>query len=230
MIVIFCCLGLACTNINKKRYLLSTENTSTWTVITIGEGILLLVYPLLGHLADVYLTRYRALKSSLIILTIISFAGFVYEGIDAAASLVGKYLVFHHSQTSIIVATSFITYIIGLGLFEANIIQFGLDQLLEAPTPKLIAFIHWYYWSQSVGGLALFYVYEGKLVEYHSYRSENSTQFKILDGSMNNLAAILLILINTTILIILCISKKRFYIEKAGLNPFKNIYKVLKYS
>ena len=27
----------------------------------------------------------------------------------------------------------------GVGLFEANAIQFGLDQLLEAPTPKLIA-------------------------------------------------------------------------------------------
>ena len=26
----------------------------------------------------------------------------------------------------------------GVGLFEANAIQFGLDQLLEAPTPKLI--------------------------------------------------------------------------------------------
>ena len=55
-------------------------------------------------------------------------------------------------------------YVIGLGLFEANIIQFGLDQLLEAPTPKLIAFIHWYYWSQSIGGLALFYMQEGGLV------------------------------------------------------------------
>ena len=62
-------------------------------------------------------------------------------------------------QTGIFIAIGFATYIIGLGLFEANIIQFGLDQLLEAPTSKLIAFIHWYYWSQSVGGLALFYVY-----------------------------------------------------------------------
>ena len=46
---------------------------------------------------------------------------------------------------------------VGLGLFQANAIQFGLDQLLEAPTPKLISFIHWYYWSQNVAGLILFY-------------------------------------------------------------------------
>ena len=50
-----------------------------------------------------------------------------------------------------------VIYAVGLGLFQANAVQFGLDQLLEAPTPKLIAFIHWYYWAQNVGSLALFY-------------------------------------------------------------------------
>ena len=47
---------------------------------------------------------------------------------------------------------------VGISLFEANAIQFGLDQLLEAPTPKLITFIHWYYWSQNVAGLVVFYI------------------------------------------------------------------------
>ena len=41
---------------------------------------------------------------------------------------------------------------------------------------------------------------------------------------------VLLIILNTTVLIILCISKKLFYLQNVGLNPFKNIYKVLKYS
>ena len=47
---------------------------------------------------------------------------------------------------------------IGVGLYESNIIQFGLHQLLEAPTPKLIAFIHWYYWAQNIGSLISFYI------------------------------------------------------------------------
>ena len=47
----------------------------------------------------------------------------------------------------------------GKGLFQANAIQFGLDQLLGAPTPKLIAFIHWYYWAQNVGAVwHVFYI------------------------------------------------------------------------
>ena len=49
----------------------------------------------------------------------------------------------------------------GVGLFEANAIQFGLDQLLEAPTPKLIAFIHWYYWTHNVVQLVAMYITVG---------------------------------------------------------------------
>ena len=46
-----------------------------------------------------------------------------------------------------------IFHMVGIGFFEANAIQFGLDQLLEAPTQQLSAYIHWYYmyWSQNVG-------------------------------------------------------------------------------
>ena len=46
----------------------------------------------------------------------------------------------------------------GVGLFEANALQFGLDQLLETPTPKLIAFIHWYYWTHNVVQLVAMYL------------------------------------------------------------------------
>ena len=58
----------------------------------------------------------------------------------------------------------FTLYIVGLALFQANVIQFGLDQLLEAATPKLIAFIHWYYWAQKVGSLVFFYAVASNLV------------------------------------------------------------------
>ena len=69
-------------------------------------------------------------------MTIIGFAGLVYEGIDTAASILGNIKAFHHTSTGILLSVSFTAYIVGLGLFEANIIQFGLDQLLEDPTKK----------------------------------------------------------------------------------------------
>ena len=234
LIVIVCCLGLAFTNTSKKRYILGTVTISARITILVGQGVLFLVYPLLGHLADVYLTRYRALKSSLIILTIISFTAFVYGGIDTAASAVGNSELFHHMETGIFLVIGFAMYTIGLGLFDANIIQFGLDQLLEASTSKLIAFIHWFFWAQSVGGLALFYVYSSGLVADITFSSSdhrnNSTTSTILETSLTSCIALLVILVNTTIMIAFCISKKHFYNETAGFNPFKNIYKVFKYS
>ena len=234
LIVIVCCLGLAFTNTSKKRYILGTVTISARIPYIVLSGVLLLMYPLLGHLADVYLTRYRVLKSSLIILTIISFTAFVYEGIDTAASMAGNNEIFHHKETGIFLVIGFAIYTIGLGLFDANIIQFGLDQLLEAPTTKLIAFIHWYFWAQSVGGLALFYVFGSGLVAditfFSSDHHNNSTRDTILEASLTSCIVLLVLLLNTTILITFCISKKHFYNETAGFNPFKNIYKVLKYS
>ena len=231
--MIVCCLGLAFTNISKKRYLLTTLANSVRIPIIVGQGVLLLVYPLLGHLADVYLTRYRVLKSSLIILAIITLAAVVYFGIDAVVTIIWNIQIFHHGTIGVLAATAITMYIIGLGLFEANIIQFGLDQQLEAPTPKLIEFIHWYYWAQSVGGLALFYMDKGEQVTRMTLLSSdhlNNITGEIITRSTATVTALLLAMLNTTLVVIFCISKKHFYIQRAGLNPFKNIYKVLKYS
>ena len=117
-----------------------------------------LVYPLLGHLADVYLNRYRTLKSSYVIIIIGGSVLLVYGIIDFVADLIWKFEQLHQTETGVVPLALIAVCIIGIGLFEANAIQFGLDQLLEAPTPKLISFIHWYYWSQNVAGLVVFYV------------------------------------------------------------------------
>ena len=40
-----------------------------------------------------------------------------------------------------------VLYHFGLGLFEANAIQFGTDQLQFASNDKLSVFVNWYFWS-----------------------------------------------------------------------------------
>ena len=44
------------------------------------------------------------------------------------------YKIFEMLQTGIGLIIGFLVYTIGLGLFQANAIQFALDQLPEAPT------------------------------------------------------------------------------------------------
>ena len=50
---------------------------------------------------------------------------------------------------------------VGLGMFESNAIQFGMDQMLEASSEQLSSFIHWYFWCAHVGSLVLFYIVVG---------------------------------------------------------------------
>ena len=191
------------------------------------QGIAFLSYPLLGHLADVYLTRYRALKCGLVILigsilsiTLYAVANTVtYNVFDSSVLENGKL----HLGTVLLPAI--LLLIVGIGLFEANSIQFGLDQLLEAPTPKVIAFIHWYYWSQSVGQLIMSYT----IASVGAILAVLSNVQKLYHTFVACFS-VLVTITSTVTLVLYCIQKKHFHIQKAGLNPFKNIYKVLKYS
>ena len=120
-------------------------------------------------------------------------------------------------------------------MFQANAIQFGLDQLLEAPTPKLIAFIHWYYWAQNVGSLAFFYVTgSGFIISEEIDLMTNAiisqALYKQLSSTVVIPQLIGMTIILTGVLIKFCTTKKHFYVQKTGLNPLKNIYQVLKYS
>ena len=232
LLVIVYCLVMEFCDINQKEYLLFTTDLPSRILFMAGLGLMFLLYPLIGHLTDVYLTRYRSLKWSFGFLILAFCLIIVFKGIVFAASNIWK---FRHDRTDIGLIMILIVYIVGLALFQANAIQFGLDQLLEAPTPKLIAFIHWYYWAQNVGSLALFYVTAGSTVlqnevDVLTNGTINHHSYEIFTGTEYLLLFIVMTVALTAVLIKLSTTKKHFYIQKAGLNPFKNIYKVLKYS
>ena len=119
---------------------------------------------------------------------------------------------------------------IGVGLFEANALQFGLDQLLEAPTPKLIAFIHWYYWTHNVVQLVAMYLTIGLIVLDTSLKPFSRYKTQLIRDSLLFMLVSIIGLALVGSLVLLHKSKHHLYILRAGLNPFKNIYKVLKYS
>ena len=128
-------------------------------------------------------------------------------------------------------AATDVILITGIGLFEASAIQFGMDQLLEAPTPKLIAFIQWYYWSQNLGGLVVFYLYQGgHLGIIETCKITTFSQTRKWEKILATVGIFTILLTAIAALGLFSISKKKFYVQRAGLNPFKNIYKVLKYS
>ena len=238
LLVIICCLVVEFCDINQKEYLSLASGDSSYAISFLTLlGILFLFYPLVGHLTDVYLTRYRSLKWSFGFLILAAFMGAIYMGFLIPISSIEKFHIFEpsHAYFYVIAVILLLAYIVGLGLFQANAIQFGLDQLLEAPTPKLISFIHWYYWAQNVGSLVFFYVVaSGFYIVDVTDEKINGTISRFLDGNIDNTIVacflIAMFVAVTAVIIKFCSTKKHFYIQKAGLNPFKNIYKVLKYS
>ena len=174
-----------------------------------------LSYPLLGHLADVYLTRYRALKYGLVILTGSMLYITVCTLIDTIAIDVFNTLA---PLTLVIGGGGIGLTIIGLGLFEANAIQFGLDQLLEAPTPKLIAFIHWYYWAQRVGQLIIVYLIT--TVVTVATKLGNTVKLHVYYLLMTILLALITITISGA-LVLYSVSKKHFIFKEQVLTLSK---------
>ena len=62
LLVIVCCLVVELGNFNLKEYLLMGSDLRDRVLILTGLGLMFLLYPLVGHLTDVYLTRYRSLN------------------------------------------------------------------------------------------------------------------------------------------------------------------------
>ena len=103
---------------------------------------------------------------------------------------------------------------VGLGGFQANIIQFGLDQLHDASTIEIKAFIIWYIFTIFSCGVALDFALSCLSTKYE-------TVTLVLVCAHLSIAVILLI----------CFKDSPWLIKEPVIqNPFKLIYKVIKYA
>ena len=101
-----------------------------------------------GWLADTRIGRYKVVRTSnwvmwiaAVIATISSVVAHLYEG----------YVSFH----SYLVAVTLFAMAVGLGGFQATIIQFGLNQLHDASTSEIKSFIVWFVWSAYCQGIPM---------------------------------------------------------------------------
>ena len=172
VVVIICSITIQTLNLARTIHLDQHQHSYTKIASFAFLGLLFLSYPLLGYIADVCLTRYRTLKCSLIFLIVVYTIALIVSLVILPVSLTemleqrsvfNNYKNYVHTALAVSAIPLIALITTGVGLFEANAIQFGLDQLLEAPTPKLIAFIHWYYWTQNVVQLVVMYLTVGRL-------------------------------------------------------------------
>ena len=232
VVVIICSITIQLLNlartIHLERYNRSYNKFAAFAYL----GLLYFSYPFFGNIADVCLTRYRTLKCSFIFLivgcTIGLLLSFVLMSVTLVEIFAGK--IDFDNVVLAGISTSGIVITTGVGLFEANALQFGLDQLLEAPTPKLIAFIHWYYWTHNAVQLVAIYITAGWMLTYTTLTPFSLYEARIIKYTSPFTGVVILGLAAVGSLVLLHKSKRHLYILRAGLNPFKNIYRVLKYS
>ena len=101
-----------------------------------------------------------------------------------------------------------VIYQFGLGLFEANAIQFGTDQLQFASNDKLSVFVNWYFWSLYITNIIYPFIFFNVAI----------------------LGVFSFVLISI-ILLCCCGCHSHFTTEPVGrVNPVKHIFKVLNYA
>ena len=109
------------------------------------HGVTQIMFPVAGHLADLYIGRHNIIRFSLWIawlaLALLGLA-FAFDGFDNRLHTLTQYLAF--PLAAIVLSVSYVC-------FMSNIIPFGLDQLQGASHIHFSSFFYWWYWTLNIG-------------------------------------------------------------------------------
>ena len=183
-------------NINRGR-----EYESIVYMLSFG-----LTLPVAGWLADARIGRYKVIRCSIWIMWIAI--------VLATASSVMAQLVDGYStiNTKILIALFLLTAI-GLGAYQANIIQFGLDQLYDASTTEIKSFIVWYAWTLLSVGFITDYIFACLSEKYKGI-------------------SFLIVCAYVSLAVVLMVFQNRWLIKEQPVkqNAIEQAYRVIKYA
>ena len=222
--------------LNGSFYVLELSNEFIYLGLSITQGITFTCYPVIGWLADTRFTWYLMLKMSFVIL--------INSLLVGLAVLVIGIVIFYLNATFFnglkenvffILALPMAATIFAVGMFEATVTQFGMDQMVEASSDQISAFIHWYYWSiqLSRGLMVLISIFIDTILRVCLFDLNIRRRFEanLVPGFYILLPIILIQLLMAAIgMLLLQKHKKDLTIEPAGQSPFSTIYNVLKYA
>jgi len=173
----------------------------------------LVVYPIAGWLADVWYGRYKVIRISLCIGLVAS----VCYNFFLIANYLSK--TFRGTQSANILE-SFIAVVglVGFSGFQANVLQFGIDQFIDASSTEISSYISWYVWVVFVSRCSILFSQVHDCLEGH-FKHENMELSFLLISFMMSVAVISDFLFN-----------KWLIKEPVVHNPLRLIFQVLKYA
>ena len=189
--------------------------------LTLARALMFLTYPLCGWITEIFSQHKLMIKCSFVM----SLIGSLFQLIS------GLLLMFSIDESLIAAVLAIFMNLGGLAMFEANAIQFGMDQMLDASSDQLSSFIHWYFWCSHVGQLLVYYGFVIAIAYIRDCKihldANYSQQFNFYAG----LSYVLLSILQTIATIVGLIASNCIkQHHRSSRNPIKLIYKVLKYS
>ena len=197
-------------------------NVIIWTVLSAYAllALTLLVYPVSGFLADVYCGRYKAVTVSFVVLWVAMLTSSVTLVMSYFEDKTDWHIEPLKYFVALFVVVSICLIIVALASYQANIIQFGLDQLFEAPNDSLGVFVHWLTWSEALGSTLILSLF----IFLPCY-----TEQKVVLYSLASLPLVFLFL-STILLAFTCFNHGWFYSEPGQHNPYKTVFRVLNFA
>ena len=209
---------------NTRFY--DVNHISAYSVIAILNGF----YPLAGCLADIKFGRYKTIIKSLYMLIAVLFI--TIPVVVPWFLLKSTHILENNTMTfKVLLYLEFIwLFMIALTtvVFNANIIQFGMDQLHDSPGDHQSLFIHWYFWTWNAGYLG------SQILSNILYRNLSPNGDTVISHLKPTLSTAVMIALVIFILIVsLSIAhrmKRWFIIDSARNNPYKVVYRVTKFA
>ena len=194
--------------------------------VLIISYLLLLVYFIYlpaGYLADVCTGRYRIIIVSLCLMacamlclsvgSVLLFTGYTEVPVgNAKPHGIALYAVLFAGGSLIL--------IVGFAGYEANHIQFGLDQLSELPSQYVGLFVHWVEWIVQCGGILAHFI---NLVIHHC------TKNNVIVHMAWSIPFVFTVLQSTILAFTFC-KRHWFSVEAAQNNPYKMVARVLNFA
>lgn len=217
-------------------YSLSTDGDTTsdilrkmLVIVSTAQCISYLLYPLFGLITEIYWSRHKVMVTGTVLVFIgllIATPSLATASFDNCTNL--KWYNMHSCDIQLtpygisFSIVSVVVYQVGLGLFEANAIQFGVDQLQFASNDQVSIFVNWYFWHS----------YIGKLINIFVFFCFCFMHSGLLQKIMFITPAVCIFMLLITFVIHWYASKPHQYFTSepiSHVNPIKDIYSVLKF-
>ena len=214
---------------------LYVDKFQTYAPIIFGFfAFLYLFYHVAGCLADIKCGRYKTITNSLWF-TIWS-GVFTSSGTIIIACYYYKIILLQKVNVIVLFAVGFgSSTLIGIILlfssyisFNANVIQFGIDQLCDLPSEDSVLFVHWFVFTSHLGA-AINKSAIISVVYTWLYIKINRKYIPEFIAGFHTTPILALIFLAASVLIAKC-KYQQFTIDSGSRNPYKLVYRVIKFA